>query len=48
MIEKLQRILLKEGERLASLRGIDRRKLKEVTNEVDVVLEKINNWHDYN
>ena len=41
VIKKLEEILQKEGERLPSLRGIDRRKLKEVTKKVDAVLEKI-------
>ena len=41
VIKKLEEILQKERERLPSLRGIDRRKLKEVTKKVDAVLEKI-------
>ena len=48
MIKKLEEILQKERERLPSLRGIDRRKLKEVTKKVDAVLEKIKtNEHHY-
>ena len=41
VIKKLEEILQKERERLPSLRGIDRRKLKEVTKKGDAVLEKI-------
>ena len=42
MIKQLEEILQKERERSPSLRGIDRRKLKEVTKKVDAaILEKI-------
>ena len=41
VIKKLEKILPKKRERLPSLRGIERRKLKEVTKKVDAVREKI-------
>ena len=38
-------MLQNERERLPSLRGIDRRKLKEVLKKIDAVLEKIETNH---
>ena len=41
LIEKLEEILQQERERLPSLRGINRGKLRDITKKVNAVLEKI-------